>query len=352
MQVLDKNSFMFSQLRESIQLYTSFNTTQSRENIAARIENRFRSYASENTGHSYISLDEEMSKILAPVQFIWGKLGRFAFYGAGFFILSIYFFLPDNSQILPQVAVIIASIYYFCLYHKCLAPDLQSFCREINVAKNKIEKEVLINHVILPVNKEISIVQTKLKKLQSFVVDNDRICNQEIKNESLLINKKINKIEGNIFQITRETNVLSTAAEQFSSDIISIKNKIEDFQIEGTPMAIKRKRENYGTAKLVLSIHLIKSLSAIKGGVNLKKRLSENDLKMLASEANCTQETILRHKDYFKNIQSFMEQTPGQLKMVRTKLQELFDTNPYKNARFLLNTRILLSEIDKKISKN
>lgn len=94
MQALDKNSGIFFQMRESIQLYISFNTTQSRESIATHFENRFRSYAVENTGYSFISLDEEMCKLLAPVQFIWGKFGRFTFYGAGSFILSIYFFLP------------------------------------------------------------------------------------------------------------------------------------------------------------------------------------------------------------------------------------------------------------------
>ncbi len=146
MQVLDKNLCMFSRMRESIQLYTSFNTPQTRESIAVHFENRFRSYAVENTGSSYISLDEEMSKILAPVQFIWGKFSRFTFYGAGFFIFSIYFLLSDDSQILLQVSVILASIFYFCLYHKCIAPDLQSFCREIKIAKNKIEREILIKH--------------------------------------------------------------------------------------------------------------------------------------------------------------------------------------------------------------
>lgn len=352
MQALDKNSGIFSQIRESIQLYTSFNTTQSREGIAVYFENRFRSYAVENARSSYILLDEEMSKILTPVQFIWEKFGRFTLYGAGFFFLSIYFFLPDNSPILLQTSVILAGIFYFYLYNKCIAPDLQSFFQEAKIAKNKIEREILINHDILPVSKEISIVKTELGELQSLAVSNSRTCNQRFKNKSLLISKKINKIEDNFFEIAQKTNVLNATAKQLSSDIIFVKNKIEDFKIEKKTLVIKQKRQNYGAAKRVLLIHFIKSLSSIKGGVNLKKRLSENDLKMLASEANCTPDTILRHKDSFKNIQSFMKQSPGQLRMARTMLQEIYDTDPFKNNYFLQNTHILLRLIDKKLSKN
>ena len=249
-------------------------------------EARLLNSISENGDCSINGLDSASDRLLLPTKLFFGEYIRFSLYTCALYPILIGYFAYSKNSVL-SIFLFIIGIYYLTWYYKGFHPIVKSHIKAVKTAKDNIW---------------------------------------------LTINKKL-------------------LTDFLAPIMLEINNKIAYLENENnkeTPS--KKKRENYHLPKKVLLLYFIKFLSKDNSGIDLGKNISPEHIKKLSEEAKSTIDTIKINLPYFKNIDSFMEQTSGQLKYFIKPLTELMDADSYtENIKFRSTVDSLLDKIRYKI---